>query len=100
LGITAASLPCAVPARRAPVSSGQLLAACRLGWEQGGRLVALWLTDDRDRRRGYCLRVAIDDADGLTVLEYTLPDESATFPDLATIFPSANRMQRAAFDLL
>jgi hypothetical protein len=34
------------------------------------------------------------------VLEYTLPDESATFPDLATIFPSANRMQRAAFDLL
>ena len=100
LGITAAALPAAVPARRAPVSSGQLLAACRLAWEQGGELVALWASDDRDRRRGYCLRVALRDTDGLTVLEYTIPDSDATFPDIAPIFPAAGRMQRAAFDLV
>src|SRR5262245_15896876 len=99
LGITAAALPAAVPARRCPASSGQLIAACRLAWEKGGRLVALWLTDDRERYRGFTLRVAVDDAEGVSVLEYTIPDEDATYPDLSTIFPSANRMQRAAFDL-
>jgi Ni,Fe-hydrogenase III large subunit/Ni,Fe-hydrogenase III component G len=99
LGIAAAALPCALPAQRCPVSSGQLITACRLAWEQGGQLVALWATDDRDRERGFCLRVLLKDTDGLTLLEHTLPDEGARYPDLATIFPSANRMQRAAFDL-
>jgi hypothetical protein len=52
LGLTAATLPSAVPARRVPVSSGQLLAACRVCWEEGGQLLALWLSDERDRDRG------------------------------------------------
>jgi Ni,Fe-hydrogenase III large subunit/Ni,Fe-hydrogenase III component G len=99
LGLAAAPLPSAVPAQRVPVSSGQLLTACRLAWEGGGRLVALWVSDDRDRERGFALRVALDDADGLVVLEHTLPDANAHYPDIATIFPAANRMQRAAFDL-
>ena len=100
LGITTALLPAAVPARRAPVSSGQLLNACRLAWERGGALAALWASDERDRGRGYAVNVALRDADGLLVLEYTLPDADAGCPDLAPIFPAANRMQRAAFDLL
>ncbi len=100
LGITTARLPAAVPARRAPVSSGQLLNACRLAWERGGALAALWASDERDRGRGYAVNVALRDADGLLVLEYTLPDADAGCPDLAPIFPAANRMQRAAFDLL
>jgi Ni,Fe-hydrogenase III large subunit/Ni,Fe-hydrogenase III component G len=99
LGIAAASLPSPLPAQRCPVSSGQLITACRLAWEQGGQLVALWASDDRDRERGFCLRVLLKDSDGLTLLEHTLPDERARYPDLATIFPVANRMQRAAFDL-
>jgi len=99
LGIAAATLPSGVRAQRCPVSSGQLITACRLAWEQGGQLVALWASDDRDRERGFCLRVLLKDADGLTLLEHTLPDEGARYPDLATIFPAANRMQRAAFDL-
>lgn len=99
LGLAAAPLPSAVPAQRVPVSSGQLLPACRLAWEGGGRLVALWAADDRDRDRGFTLRVALEDADGLTVLEHTLPDADARYPDVAAIFPAANRMQRAAFDL-
>ena len=81
------------------MSSGQLLTACRLAWEGGGRLVALWVTDDRDRDRGFTVRVALEDADGLTVLEHSLPDADAHYPDVAAIFPAANRMQRAAFDL-
>src|SRR5215472_5416257 len=100
LGIAAASLPCNIPAQRCPVSSGQLITGCRLAWEQGGQLVALWASDDRDRERGFTLRVLLKDADGLTLLEHSLPDEGARYPDLATIFPAANRMQRAAFDLI
>ena len=99
LGLAAASLASPVPAQRVPVSSGQLLTACRLAWEGGGRLVALWGSDDRDRNRGFVVRVALEDADGLTVLEHSLPDASPQYPDLAPIFPAANRMQRAAFDL-
>jgi Ni,Fe-hydrogenase III large subunit/Ni,Fe-hydrogenase III component G len=100
LGITAAALPSAIPAWRAPVSSGQLLGACRLAWERGGRLAALWASDERDRSRGFCLRVALADGDGLHVLEYTIPEPDSTYPDIAAIFPAANRMQRAAFDLV
>ncbi len=100
LGLAAAALPGIVPAQRVPVSSGQLLPACRLAWEQGGRLVALWASDERDRARGFCVRVALADRDGLTLLEHTLPDADAHFPDVAAIFPAANRMQRSAFDLM
>jgi Ni,Fe-hydrogenase III large subunit/Ni,Fe-hydrogenase III component G len=100
LGLTTASLPSAVPARRVPVSAAELLAACRLASEQGGQLVALWLTDERDRDRGFCLRVVLRDTDGLTLLEHTMPDGDVQYPDLAPIFPAANRMQRAAFDLV
>ncbi len=100
LGLAAAPLPGIVPVQRVPVSSGQLLPACRLAWEQGGRLVALWASDERDRARGFCVRVALADRDGLTLLEHTLPDADAHFPDVAAIFPAANRMQRAAFDLM
>ena len=89
-----------VPAQRCPVSSGQLLGACRLAWEHGGQLVALWATDDRDRQRGFCLRVLLRDVDGFTVLEHVLPDEDARYPDLSPIFPVANRMQRSAYDLV
>ncbi len=100
LGLAAAALPAGVPAQRAQVSSGQLLTACRLAWENDGRLIALWASDERDRRRGFCIRVVLEDRDGLTVLEHTLPDADARYPDLSPIFPAANRMQRATYDLL
>ncbi|MDQ6916639.1 MAG: NADH-quinone oxidoreductase subunit C [Pseudomonadota bacterium] len=100
LGVSAATLAGAIPAQRCSVSSGQLLIACRLAWEQGGQLAALWSSDERDRRRGFCVHVLLRDRDGLTLLEHTLPDDEASYPDLSTIFPLANRMQRAAFDLI
>ncbi len=100
LGIAAAPLASPIPAQRCPVSSGQLLTACRLAWEEGGQLVALWGSDERDRGRGFCLHVLLVDANGLTLLEHTLPDGEARYPDLSPIFPVANRMQRANFDVL
>jgi Ni,Fe-hydrogenase III large subunit/Ni,Fe-hydrogenase III component G len=100
LGLSAAPFAAGIPAQRAQVSSGQLLTACRLAWENGGKLVALWASDERDRRRGFCVRVVVEDRDGLTVLEHTLPDADARYPDLTAIFPAANRMQRATYDLL
>lgn len=100
LGITTAKLAGSVPAQRGPVASAQLLAACRLAWEQGGQLVALWASDERDRDRGFCVHVLLKDAEGLTLLDHMLPGEGARYPDLSPIFPAANRMQRAAFDLV
>ena len=88
LGIAAAPLACPIPAQRCPVSSGQLLTACRLAWEQGGQLVALWASDERDRARGFALRVLLADTDGFTLLEHTLPDGDARYPDLSSIFPA------------
>jgi Ni,Fe-hydrogenase III large subunit/Ni,Fe-hydrogenase III component G len=99
LGLSATPLCSTLPGQCCQVSSGQLLAACRLAWEQGGQLVALWASDERDYARGYCLRVLLRDAEGLTLLEHSLPPDGH-YPDLATIFPAANRMQRAAFDLV
>jgi len=100
LGLSAGMLAAGVPGQRAQVSSGQLLTACRLAWENDARLVALWASDDRDRHRGFTVRVVVEDADGLTLLEHTLLHPDARYPDLTPIFPAANRMQRATYDLL
>ncbi|MFO1325261.1 MAG: NADH-quinone oxidoreductase subunit C [Burkholderiales bacterium] len=99
LGMTSATLAAALPARRASATGAQLLAACRDTAKRDGQLVALWLTDERDRDRGFALRIVLQDADGLTLLEHTMPDADVHYPDLSPIFPSASRMQRAAFDL-
>src|SRR4029077_9457146 len=99
LGLAAATLPSGVPAKRCPVDSIGLLTACRGMWEQGGQLVALWACDDRDRDRGYAVNVLLSDRDGLTLFEHSLPTSESTYPDLAVVFPAANRMQRPAFDV-
>ncbi len=100
IGLTPASLPAMVPGRRYTVDAMQLLAACRVGWEQGGQLSALWASDERDRERGFMLRLVLRDTDGFTLLEHPVLDADAQFPDLAGIFPAANRMQRAVYDLV
>ncbi|MGE5624629.1 MAG: NADH-quinone oxidoreductase subunit C [Bacillota bacterium] len=99
--LTYETLPGAAPARRAWVEAAELRAACAAVRENGGLLHALWGTDERDRSGGFLLRVALQDAEGLLILEHAL-DGGATsgYPNLAEIFPAAGRMQRAAFDLL
>jgi len=100
LKFATATLPAGVPARRCSVDGSGLLTSCRVAWEQGARLVALWGSDDRDRDRGFTLAVVVRDADGLVMFEHTLPDGDSTYPDLSVVFPVANRMQRATFDLI
>ena len=100
LGLSPAVLAGAVPARQFSVGASQLISACRIGWEQGARLVGLWASDERDRGRGFQLRVALQDDEGLTLLVHGLPEGGSQYPDLSAIFPGANRMQRAAFDLV
>jgi Ni,Fe-hydrogenase III large subunit len=75
------------------------MTACRVAFEQGAQLVGLFGSDERDRHRGLVLRVVLRDADGLTLLEHALADETWQCPDLTPFFPAAGRMQRAAFDL-
>ena len=100
LGFATAALPAGVPARRCPVNATGLLSSCRVAWEQGAHLVALWGSDDRDRERGFTLHVVVHGGDGLVLFELTLPTADSTYPDLGVVFPAANRMQRATYDLL
>jgi Ni,Fe-hydrogenase III large subunit/Ni,Fe-hydrogenase III component G len=88
----------AVAAFRAEVDAEQWSEACRAVREQGGRLVALWATDARNGGRGFIAHAALVVRGGLVVL--SLPLAGASYPDVAAIFPAAERMQRAAFDLL
>ena len=99
LGLTPAPVASNLPGMRAEVTASELVLACRAAAEQGARLLALWGSDERDRGRALSLRVLLIDEAGLVLLEHRLPDTRAQYPDIARIFPAANRMQRAAFDL-
>ncbi|HEY8244783.1 MAG TPA: NADH-quinone oxidoreductase subunit C, partial [Casimicrobiaceae bacterium] len=101
LGLSAATLASPLPAVRVPVSSGELVTACRVARDQAAELVALWASDERDRGGGTLVRVLLRDAAGLAVLELAVPDlADARYGDISTVFPAAARMQRAAFDLV
>ena len=100
IGLVTTPLPAAVPAARCTTGSGGLMNACRLAWEGGGQLAALWASDERDRRLGFVVSAVLRDRDGLLLLEYTMPNGESSCPDLQMLFPAANRMQRAAFDLV
>jgi Ni,Fe-hydrogenase III large subunit len=99
LGITPGKLAANLPAVRADVTAAQLVLACGAAADEGARLVALWASDDRDRDRGLRLSVLLIDAGGLTLLEHAMPPDGR-FPSIAGMFPAANRMERAAFDLV
>src|SRR5487761_268065 len=94
------TLPGAVPVRRAVVSGDELRSVCTAVHESGGLLHALWGCDERDRKGGYTLRVALQDAAGLLLLELPVHTAQPCFPTLTDIFPAAERMQRAVHDLL
>ena len=95
----------ATPTWGAQVSPRELKAFCTAAQVAGRRLVALWGNDERDRpdlqdkEHGFVLHVAIDIAEGLACLSLPLSTAHPEFPDLSLIFPVANRMQRAVFDL-
>jgi Ni,Fe-hydrogenase III large subunit/Ni,Fe-hydrogenase III component G len=93
-------MPGALPARHAEGSAAQLVSICKQVRENGGRLVSLWAEDRRERNDGYRLWVVLETADELLVVEHPSHAETPSYPDLSGIFPSAARLQRAAFDLV
>jgi len=93
-------LPGALAAYRAVADEAGLVSFAATVKETGGRLVALWGSDERDRGLGFELKIAFAVAEGLALVTLALPGEQPEYPDLAAIFPAASRLQRAAFDLL
>src|SRR5688572_3959833 len=98
LNIEADRLPGAMPVFRMEVGAAQWTVVCRQVKKQGGRLVALWGSDARGEGGGFVVHAALAVSEGLLVI--ALPLVSTSYPDIAAIFPAAERMQRAAFDLL
>ena len=98
LQIQVTQLPGAMPVWHGCVDADQWREACLHVRDAGGRLVALWGTDDTDRGAALCVHVALAWQSRLMVL--SLPAAKGSYPDIAAIFPSANRMQRAVHDLL
>jgi Ni,Fe-hydrogenase III large subunit/Ni,Fe-hydrogenase III component G len=86
--------------RRGALDAAELPELARAVKEAGGRLVALWGSDDRHLTGGFAVHAAFMTADGLVWTQTALPSEQPAYPDLAAIFPQADRMQRAAYDLL
>ncbi|MHB1214352.1 MAG: hydrogenase large subunit [Thiobacillus sp.] len=85
---------------RGRLESGQLLALARAVKEEGGQLIALWGSDDRHLAGGFGIHAALLSSAGLVWVSCALAAENPAYPDLAHIFPQADRMQRATFDLL
>jgi len=64
----------------------------------GAQLLTLWGTDDRDRDAHFRIFAAYLVAEGMVLLEHAMT-EMPTYPSLAALFPAAQRMQRAVYDL-
>jgi Ni,Fe-hydrogenase III large subunit/Ni,Fe-hydrogenase III component G len=94
----------AVPVALARVDSAEWNEAARLVHESGRNLVALWGADNRDRDGSFAMFAAYAVESGLAVLELSIaeasPEAIPCYPALSGMFPAADRMQRAVFDLL
>lgn len=86
--------------RRGRVEADALPAIAQAVKDEGGQLVALWGSDDRHLHGGYGIHIACITAAGLVWVSAAMDTETPTYPDLSAIFPQADRMQRATFDLL
>lgn len=92
--------PFAPHIRRGRIAAEALPAFAQVVKEEGGRLVALWGSDDHHLGAGYALHVTFITALGLVWISADLEAPAPAHPDLAGVFPQAERMQRANFDLL
>ncbi|MBI4756642.1 MAG: NADH-quinone oxidoreductase subunit C [Betaproteobacteria bacterium] len=82
-----------VPAERLPALAHDVRGC-------GGQLTALWGSDDRHLGGGFAIHVAFGIPQGTAWVSSDLGAEAPAYPDLSAVFPQADRMQRAAFDLL
>src|SRR5204863_3547351 len=100
LGLDATPLAAAIPAFCASIPAGELRGICEQARARKARLVALWGSDETTRRAGHALHLALAFPAGLLWVSVPLSREDPHYPGIADIYPSANRMQRAAADLL
>jgi len=99
LGFKRLSAP--LPIWRATVDPNEWLAAARTVAEADGRLVSLWGTDRaHDAPGSQAVSAAYAVREGLIWLDLPLSVSAGFYPDLAPLFPFANRMQRAVADLV
>jgi Ni,Fe-hydrogenase III large subunit/Ni,Fe-hydrogenase III component G len=89
-----------VPAYTLSVNSEQYREFAATVHSEGGRLTALWATDQRGLRGGFLMHAALVDQDGLWCLGLPVNAGRPVFPDLSDLFPVASRMQRAVYDLV
>jgi Ni,Fe-hydrogenase III large subunit/Ni,Fe-hydrogenase III component G len=82
------------------VEAAYLGSVCAAVRQEGGRLVALWGADDRARGAGFTLHIAFVVEHTLVWLSGPLSTQGPSVTDLSSVFPCANRMQRAMFDLV
>jgi Ni,Fe-hydrogenase III large subunit/Ni,Fe-hydrogenase III component G len=90
----------AIPAWSGEITVDDLIPVCQSVQDSGGRLVALWGSDAREQDKGFALHLALVNESGLICLSVPLSAEHPGYPDVSDIFPAANRMQRATYDLL
>jgi Ni,Fe-hydrogenase III large subunit/Ni,Fe-hydrogenase III component G len=89
----------ALPAWAGELPPVDLHEVCQQVHDGGGRLVALWGSDER-QQRGFVLHVVLINETGMVCLNVPLSAEQPVYPDISRIFPAASRMQRATYDLL
>ncbi len=88
----------AIPVWRARVDGGTWRLAAHQVWEKGGRLVALWGSDEGGAQAA--IHAALTLGSGLFWLTLPIAGQQPEYPDLSDLFPAAGRMQRATFDLV
>jgi len=94
-------LPANIPSRRLRVDREQWLQTAETMRESTARFLTLWGADDRDRDGGFRIYAAYLLPDSVIVVEHLITETSApSYPSIAALFPAAQRMQRAVFDLL
>jgi Ni,Fe-hydrogenase III large subunit/Ni,Fe-hydrogenase III component G len=94
------NLPGAAPVAIARVDATGWNEAARMVHESGRRLVAMWGSDDRDRDATFAVFAAYVVDAGIALVKLSVSSSEPDYPDLSGMFPVANRMQRALYDLL
>jgi Ni,Fe-hydrogenase III large subunit/Ni,Fe-hydrogenase III component G len=99
LGLGLARLAAPLPIWHATVDRAAWNAAARALAGSGARLVSVWGVDRRGSGGSHAACAAFGTAEGLLWIELPLDPADLSFPDLASVFPCAGRMQRAVADL-
>lgn len=97
--IRALSLAGAAPVCTAEVGAPDWSRIAQSVRAEGGLLIALWGSDRRQLAGRFLMSAVYCVREGLLWLRLPL-DDAQGYPDLSAIFPAAERMQRAVFDLL